>query len=212
MTIRERPRRTALRHLASRRRLVAATLPALAVVISGKGAGAQADCAEPPDDHSADAGFARDMGVHHGQAVTMALPVLVRTDDPAMRVIATDILLTQQAQIGMMLGWLGSWGLPASGSDPAMAWMGHTMEMPMPGMASREEVASLETLPPAEMDRQFLRLMIPHHQGGVEMAAAAVDLCQRPEVIALANAIVKSQQAEITILQEMLQEREAASI
>jgi uncharacterized protein (DUF305 family) len=118
-----------------------------------------------PGDNSVDAGFARDMSTHHAQAVEMAGIVYRRTEDQAIRTLAYDILTTQQAQIGMMGGWLALWDLPSGGEELPMSWMGHGMSGPMIGMATDEEVASLETLPPAEMDRTFLQLMIGHHKG-----------------------------------------------
>jgi uncharacterized protein (DUF305 family) len=54
-----------------------------------------------------DRAFARDMIVHHGQAVQLAETVRHRTNSDAMRLLVSDISLTQQAQIGIMQGWLG---------------------------------------------------------------------------------------------------------
>ena len=54
----------------------------------------------PPGEHSAEAGFSRDMMVHHAQAVEMASIVGGKTDAPEIRSLAADITLTQQAQIG----------------------------------------------------------------------------------------------------------------
>ena len=90
----------------------------------------------PPGDDSAEAGFARDMIVHHGQAVQMAEIIRDRTESDAVRLLASDVSLTQQGQVGIMQGWLGVWGLPVTGSQPAMAWMGHPTDGPMPGMAT----------------------------------------------------------------------------
>jgi uncharacterized protein (DUF305 family) len=101
----------------------------------------------PPGDDSAEAGFARDMIVHHGQAVQMAEIVRDRTESGAVRLLASDISLTQQGQIGIMQGWLGVWGLPITGSEPAMAWMGHPTDGPMPGMATPDEIDRLGKLP-----------------------------------------------------------------
>jgi uncharacterized protein (DUF305 family) len=103
---------------------------------------------QPPSNDSADAGFARDMIVHHGQAVQMAEIVRDRTNSDAMRLLAADISLTQQAQIGIMQGWLQVWGLPITGEEPAMAWMGHPTDGLMPGMATPEEIDQLSKLPP----------------------------------------------------------------
>jgi uncharacterized protein (DUF305 family) len=160
-----------------------------------------------PTEDSADAGFAYDMIRHHAQAVEMAMMLYKRTDDPVLSVMAYDIALTQQAQIGMMLGWLDVWGLPRTSTRPAMAWMGHPVEGPMPGMATSDEVESLRELPLAEMEAQFLRLMIRHHQGGVEMAEAGVGLVETPQARELAATIAASQTAEIEQMQQMLEER-----
>ncbi|MFD3550141.1 DUF305 domain-containing protein [Streptomyces sp. NPDC058655] len=80
-----------------------------------------------PGLHSADAGFARDMAVHHQQAVEMSFVVRDRTQDEAVRVLAYDIANTQANQRGMMLGWLDLWGLPkVVAGEPPMAWMGRS--------------------------------------------------------------------------------------
>ena len=160
-----------------------------------------------PGDSSADAGFARDMSTHHAQAVQMAGIVYARTDDPDIRYLAYDILTTQQAQIGMMGAWLATWDLPSTGLELPMTWMGHGMSGPMPGMASDEQVRALETMPVAEMDREFLRLMIAHHEGGVDMAEAGVDLGETEQVRTLARSIVQGQQNEIESMRRMLDER-----
>src|SRR5690242_5851457 len=96
-------------------------LAALVLAIMGVTA---VESGRPPSDTSLEAGFARDMMVHHDQAVTMAMLIRDRTEDPVLRSVATDMVLTQQNQIGQMFGWLNVWGLPATGTQPAMTWMG----------------------------------------------------------------------------------------
>lgn len=160
-----------------------------------------------PGDSSAEAGFARDMAVHHAQAVEMAEIVRDKTRSEEIRTMAADMALTQQAQIGQMQGWLAVWGLPIAGTEPAMSWMGHPTEGRMPGMASPEEINRLRNAPPDEADKLFLQLMIPHHQAAVPMAEAILERTDRPEVERLASSIVASQKAEIEIMREMLESR-----
>jgi uncharacterized protein (DUF305 family) len=149
------------------------------------------------------------MIVHHAQAVQMAETVRKHTSSEEIRVLATDIVLTQQAEIGQMRGWLDVWGLPAAGgaTGPAMAWMGHPTTGTMPGMATPEELAHLHQASPEEADEQFLRLMIPHHQAAVVMAEAILERSDRPEVQALAQKTIASQQAEIRGMQALLQRK-----
>ena len=160
-----------------------------------------------PHEGSPEAGFARDMMVHHAQAVEMAEIVRDRTENPHVRILGADIALTQQAQIGQMQGWLAVWGLPATGTGPAMAWMGHPTEGRMPGMATPEEVNRLRTASPEEADESFLRLMIAHHRAAVPMAKAVLKETPPQAVEQLARAIVASQRAEIVVMEDMLRER-----
>jgi uncharacterized protein (DUF305 family) len=159
----------------------------------------------PPANDSAEAGFARDMIVHHAQAVQMAEIVRDRTNSDAIRLLASDISLTQQAQIGIMQGWLGVWGLPITGSEPAMKWMGHPTDGLMPGMATPDELDSLFKLPPERADVLFLRLMISHHQAAIPMAKAILKRTDEPEVRQLATSIIASQRAEIENMKTMVE-------
>jgi uncharacterized protein (DUF305 family) len=161
----------------------------------------------PPGEGSAEAGFARDMTVHHAQAVEMAEIVRDRTDSEQMRTLATDIALTQQAQIGQMQGWLDVWGLYPTGTEPAMAWMGHPMKGLMPGMATPEGVRSLSHLPSDKADVVFLRLMIAHHEAAIPMAGAILRRTDEPEVRQLAQSIQESQRAEIENMKAMVGDR-----
>lgn len=129
-----------------------------------------------------------------------------RTEDSELRQLATDIVLTQQAQMGRISGWLDVWGLRATGAEPPMAWMGMGGEA-MPGMASQADVNALATLPLAEAEERYLRLMIRHHRGGVAMARAILEQTGRAEVVRLAESIVAGQTPEIEALQTMLEAR-----
>lgn len=153
-----------------------------------------------------DLGFARNMGVHHAQAVEMASIAYLRTADPKLRYVAYDIMTTQQGQIGRMSGWLQLWNQTQSGSgNDRMTWMDH--DGPMPGMATQEQVASLRTLPVPEMDEQFLRLMIRHHRGAVPMADYAADHATSSDIRDLAAKMSAGQAREVDLLQTFLAAR-----
>ena len=163
--------------------------------------------ASGPGNESPDVGFARDMMTHHAQAVEMATLVWDRTEDPEIRQLALDIMLTQQAQIGQMQGWLTVWGYPLARIDPSMSWMGMPSTGSMPGMATPEQMNQLRDLKGSEADGLFLQLMISHHRGGVDMAEAALERAKEPEVRALAQSIVDAQTSEISLMQDLLQEQ-----
>ncbi|MGI5158784.1 DUF305 domain-containing protein [Microbispora sp. CA-102843] len=169
-----------------------------------------------PADDSPEAGFARDMQSHHAQAVRMAMIVRDRTADAEVRTLAYDIALTQQQQIGQMFAWLDMWGLPQTSLTPPMTWtrqghgsMGHTAAS-MPGMATSSQLKQLEGAQGREAEALFLRLMIAHHKGGVDMARAALRLSGDERVRRLAEAIVAAQQGEISLMEGMLSAREVS--
>ena len=182
-------------------------LVAMAVALAAYSAGVR-QRPGPPADESADAGFARDMAVHHAQAVQMAEAIRFRMADPDIRALAADIVLTQQAQIGQMTGWLETWGLPATGRQPPMAWMDHGQGGGMPGMAAPAEVSAISQAPPAEAEILFLQAMIRHHQGGVTMAEGLLARGGRKQVRRLAEKIVAAQQSEIQAMSDLLKARE----
>lgn len=167
-----------------------------------------------PGAGSVDVGFAQDMSLHHAQAVAMAGLILDRTDDDAITTLASDIMLTQQGQIGQMHGWLDLWDQPKTTVGPRMAWMsqgGAGAEGRMPGMATPEELAGLRDAEGVEAERLFLELMADHHSAGVTMALAAASEASSSAVRRLAEAMVTGQQAEIALMLELLQERTSAA-
>lgn len=137
---------------------------------------ALAPAAETPSTDSAAAGFLRDMQVHHAQAVEMALLVRDRTDNAEVRPPAPPMTWTLLPTI--------------DGSDEGNQ-MDPSAPDGMPGMATPDQLA-------------FLTLMIAHHQGGVEMADAALARTDVPQVVSLATGIRNAQRAEITVMQDLL--------
>ncbi|MFF3258291.1 DUF305 domain-containing protein [Streptomyces sp. NPDC002932] len=167
-----------------------------------------------PAETSADVGFARDMAVHHQQAVEMAFIVRDRTTDVAVRRLAFDIINTQANQRGMMLGWLEMWGRAKSSPGPPMEWMGHTVTPRgdgalMPGMATDTELDALRKAKGRDAEVRFLRLMTAHHRAGADMAQAAADAAGTDEIRNLASGMVTAQRSEIALMADMLKERGA---
>ena len=61
-----------------------------------------------------------------------------------------------------------------------------------------------------DVDVDFMRTMVPHHQGAVEMAKIVVENGKDPEVRKLAEEIIKAQEAEIAIMEAWLQKNGGA--
>jgi uncharacterized protein (DUF305 family) len=177
-----------------------------------------------PDTTSAEAGFARDMQTHHLQAVELSMIVRDATDDQEIRLLAYDIATTQSQQAGQMHAWLNVWGLPQASTEPSMTWMtrpvpggsahdhgatgaAHVAGDRMPGYATDAQIASLRSVTGVEAEKQFLHLMIAHHNGGIEMADAVLARSTNTTVVSLARGMVKAQQAEIDYMNELLAKR-----
>lgn len=213
--------------------LVAASVALVVVAIVAFSAGRLSTLADPiPTDTSAEAGFARDMQVHHQQGTELAMIVRDLTEDPEVRLLAYDIATTQAQQAGQLYGWLRVWGLSQRGSEPSMTWMGrpasedgHTEHDSgsgddgddgsathghgdlMPGLATPEQIRALETSTGVEAERRFLELMIAHHRGAIEMAYAALARSSNGVVVPFAESIVESQAGEIILMEDMLERR-----
>jgi len=163
---------------------------------------------DAPDEHSAEAGFARDMSVHHAQAVEMGMIAFEKATVEHVRTLGVDMALTQQAQIGMMNAWLQSWGLSPNSDDPPMAWVPGGSSMVrgnlMPGMATREEIQQLQRAEGRQVDILFLQYMVRHHLGGIHMAEEVIKANPRPEVRALAETMISGQSGEVEVMRKLL--------
>ncbi|MFI1163027.1 DUF305 domain-containing protein [Streptomyces sp. NPDC020801] len=194
--------------------LVAAGAITYAVAEDRGGSGG--DAVTTPAADSADAGFARDMAVHHQQAVEMSYIVRDRTGDTEVRRLAYDIAQTQANQRGMLLGWLDLWGLPKVSAQPPMTWMGMGDMASgkdgalMPGMATDAEMKKLGEFNGRQAEVLYLQLMTDHHKGGIHMARGCAAKCTVGVEKRLAQGMVDAQQSEIQLMAGMLKERGAA--
>jgi uncharacterized protein (DUF305 family) len=155
-----------------------------------------------PADTNFDLRFIDAMIPHHQGAVVMAKAVLQNSKRPELRNLATAIIRAQEQEIAQMQRWRKQWY--ANVGETPMAWhasMGHMMAMTR---EQRQSMMMSMDLGPAdpEFDLRFINAMIPHHQGALTMAKAALANTQRPALKTLAQEILTSQAAEIKQMEQ----------
>ena len=71
--------------------------------------------------------------------------------------------------------------------------------------------ADMAVSPSGDPDRDFAAMMIPHHQGAIEMAKAELAYGRDPVLRRLAQGIIVEQAQEIEVMRRALAERPAVS-
>jgi uncharacterized protein (DUF305 family) len=148
----------------------------------------------------ADVRFMQGMIAHHAQAIYMSRMAAAHGANPRLLRFAQKIDQSQIAEIRLMQQWLRANNQAAPDTS---SWR----SMQMPGMLTVEQLATLAAAHGPEFDRNFLVLMIQHHQGALKMVAdlfATPRAGQEVDVSVLANDIQTVQTAEIGVMQQML--------
>ncbi|WP_326609427.1 DUF305 domain-containing protein [Streptomyces scopuliridis] len=149
--------------------------------------------------NAADVSFAQGMIPHHRQAVEMADLAATRASSPEVKKLAAEIKKAQDPEIKTLSGWLTTWDaqVPTQGS---MDHSGHAM----PGMMADSDMSTLEKASGPAFDTAFLKLMVKHHEGAVEMARTEKSAGADQSAKDMADAIITSQSAEITRMNTLL--------
>lgn len=141
--------------------------------------------------------FIDSMIAHHQGAVEMALLADTRTRRDEIRSLAEKIIKDQRAEIEKMRTWRQAWFGDAS----------QAVNLDFPGMRagmSGMDTLKLASLKAHEFDVEFLRQMVPHHEGALAMAKVLQTGGKRPELIELSDSIIQTQAAEIAEMNALL--------
>ncbi len=168
-----------------------------AVLLALGGCGREEDPpggASPRAGNGADRAFVADMVPHHQSAVQMAEIARRRGESAFVWDLATGIARTQEQEIAAMRredAELEEAGVKRGTLGVADHMNG--MDMDASGLKTARSV-----------DRAFLEMMIPHHQGAVAMARAELEEGADPELKALAREVIAGQEREIAAMREHL--------
>jgi len=159
-----------------------------------------------------DVAFMQGMIHHHGQAVEMAALVQGRSATSSIVDLAKRINVSQADEIAFMQTWLRERGEDAPAPSAADAHGGHAAaghgaDASMPGMATAAQLAQLKSSSGADFDRQFLQLMIAHHEGAVTMVTnllAQSGSAYDPVLYRFTSDVTNEQKAEINRMTALL--------
>lgn len=166
-----------------------ALLAALATsACGGDEPSAQTSQAAEATGNGVDRAFIAEMVPHHASAVEMAKVASERAERPEIKQLAKDIIASQNAEITTMARI--DKGLAAGGVKPG------ELGMAMHEMKSADmDAEMLRDARPFE--REFIDMMVPHHQDAIRMARTELEKGQSGELKQVAKDIVAAQAKEI---------------
>ena len=177
------------------RSTLAALAAAAALAIAGCGDdGGALESGSEVKGNGTDRAFVEGMIPHHESAVEMAKVAQKRGESEFVKQLASDIIRTQTEEISTLRS--EDEGLETAGVDVGSLGMSeHEMGM-------EDDTASLRTAKP--FDEAFMKMMITHHVGAIDMAKVELAKGADPELKSLAQAIVDAQTIEIDAMRREL--------
>lgn len=140
--------------------------------------------------------FLQSMIPHHQEAIDSSKIITSQPNiDPKLKTFAEQVIAVQTSEIAQMQTWLKEWYQQESSGTEYSPMMG-----------------DLSTLQGNELELAYIKGMIFHHQGAIEMAKQVQLLQPRPQVQELANGIIASQSKEVAQLEAWLKEKYAQDV
>lgn len=149
--------------------------------------------------NNADVIFMQGMLPHHQGAVAMAKIQLQYGEDLALKDLAQTIIDAQQSEINQIKAWLQAHQNTKTKDEQ--------IDKIRDDYLSKDKITHDEMMTgimDTDADRAFVKGMIPHHQGAIDMADLALKYSSDNEVLALAKQIKATQIPEIAQMKAWL--------
>jgi uncharacterized protein (DUF305 family) len=165
-----------------------------------------------------DRDFVAMMVPHHQGAIDMAQAELLYGHNQPLLRVAQEIVVEQQQEIAAMRLAVGepaspTWvteaakpppeaGAPAQKSNPGQ----EAPYLKETNAAMDKMMTAMAVKPTGDVDHDFTAMMVPHHQGAIDMAQAELRYGQNQRLKAIAQEIIVDQIQEITLMRLALGE------
>ena len=143
--------------------------------------------------------FLDSMSKHHQMAIDMAKQGHDKFMHAELKEMAKRMVEDQEREIAQMKQWRDQWYPGAAPADSTQMPGTASMNMDMTHM----QMAIRHTRRPGkQLDLMFIEMMIPHHQGAIEMARDAMAKAEHQEIKDLVQKMIPEQQKEIDQMKE----------
>lgn len=138
--------------------------------------------------------FAMMMKSHHQGAVDMAQVELESGTNSNLKQMAQKIVDAQKSEINELQLFLDNQKNPAKNYDPSNkeAGFGKVLDENMKMMMDMPKMDHASST-----DKQFVQMMIPHHESAIQMAKGFVQHGKDQKLVAMANKMIADQKKEI---------------
>ncbi len=144
---------------------------------------------------AADRDFVAMMVPHHQCGIDMAQAELSYGHNERLRRLAQEIIVSQQEEIvEMRLALVSAAASPSTGPED-------TTFVAESDAAMTRMMAAMRIKPSNDVDRDFVAMMVPHHQGAIAMAQSELSYGHNEALRGLAQEIIATQEQEITVMQ-----------
>ena len=154
---------------------------------------------------------------HHQGAIDMAQPELQYGHNQQLVRIAQEIVVEQLQEIAAMRLAIGEPASPTwvtNGADDTTAATpsdkanpgGDAPFVTLSNAAMDKMMTDMAVKPTGDVDHDFVAMMVPHHQGAIDMARAELRYGQNPQLKTIAQEIIVDQMKEIALMRLALGE------
>jgi uncharacterized protein (DUF305 family) len=160
---------------------------------------------------------------HHQGAIDMAQAELLYGDNEQLHRIAQEIVVEQLQEIAAMrlaigepasLTWVrnAAHDSPASHPSHKASPGGEVLFVSLSNAAMDKMMTNMAVKPTGDVDHDFVAMMVPHHQGAIDMAQAELLYGQSAQLKTIGQEIIVDQMQEIALMRLALGEPLPSSV